>query len=154
MEFTFVIEGMPQLRAKAEALATDVRDGARRATYRATAMGERTARQLAPYRSGALQDSIEGTVEHTATGARGTVVADAPHAVFVEHGTRAHTIEARRAKALHWEDEGGEHFAPRVSHPGTEAQPFMKPARIVAEAVLRAEVLREVRAALQRFGGG
>lgn len=47
----------------------------------------------------------------------------------VEYGTRAHEIRPRNAKALHWVDsEGQDQFRRRVWHPGTQPQPYMRPA--------------------------
>lgn len=64
----------------------------------------------------------------------------APYAAAVEFGTGPHIIEPRKDRAeasgqlrtnphLRWKtDGGGEVFAKRVKHPGTTAQPFMRPA--------------------------
>ncbi len=45
---------------------------------------------------------------------------------FVEYGTRAHVIRPRTKKALWWPD--AQHPVKRVWHPGTKAQPFIRPA--------------------------
>lgn len=45
---------------------------------------------------------------------------------FVEYGTEPHVIEPRTKKALWW--PGARHPVKRVNHPGTPAQPFMRPA--------------------------
>lgn len=50
---------------------------------------------------------------------------DVPYAPFVLRDTRAHSIIARRARALHWVDPGGgHHFAKRVHHPGTRGYDY------------------------------
>jgi hypothetical protein len=62
-------------------------------------------------------------------------------AVYLEHGTKAHTIRARRARALRFAATSSGRrltgsprrgapvvFARSVRHPGTQAQPFMRPA--------------------------
>lgn len=62
-------------------------------------------------------------------------------AVYLEKGTRAHDIRARRARALRFAATSGGRrltgtprrgasvvFARSVRHPGTQAQPFMRPA--------------------------
>lgn len=55
--------------------------------------------------------------------------AHAPYAAYVELRTRPHTIRRRRAKALRWvEPSGRVRFAWKVRHPGTDAQPFLRPA--------------------------
>lgn len=50
------------------------------------------------------------------------------YAADVEFGTAPHTIIPVKKKALRWRDKSGKvHFAKRVNHPGTTAQPFMRP---------------------------
>lgn len=44
----------------------------------------------------------------------------------VEFGTRAHDIIPVRAKALSW--PGAQHPVKAVHHPGTQAEPFIRPA--------------------------
>lgn len=56
------------------------------------------------------------------------VGASASHAPDVEFGTDPHTIEADNAEALHFEWKGQEIFVTSVQHPGTEPQPYMRPA--------------------------
>jgi HK97 gp10 family phage protein len=58
---------------------------------------------------------------------RGTVITiSAPHWHFVEYGTRPHIIRPRTKKALWW--PGAAHPVSQVRHPGTQAQPFIRPA--------------------------
>jgi len=49
------------------------------------------------------------------------------YAPDVEYGTSAHVILPKTKKALHWGGDGGPVLA-KVNHPGTAAQPFMRPA--------------------------
>lgn len=56
------------------------------------------------------------------------VGASAGHAADVEFGTDPHVIEASDAEALHFEWKGQEIFVTSVQHPGTEPQPYMRPA--------------------------
>lgn len=70
------------------------------------------------------------------------------YAVFVEYGTKAHTITPNDADALNFEVGGSEVFAQRVEHPGTEPQPFMRTAaeetqRRIDEAVQGANTLED-----------
>ncbi|MFD9464376.1 HK97 gp10 family phage protein [Streptomyces sp. NPDC060027] len=44
----------------------------------------------------------------------------------VEFGSSPHVITPRNAKALYW--PGARHPVARVNHPGTPAQPFLRPA--------------------------
>lgn len=48
------------------------------------------------------------------------------HWAHVEYGTEPHLIEARYKKALWW--PGAHHPVRRVHHPGTPAQPYIRPA--------------------------
>ncbi|MER7814544.1 hypothetical protein [Streptomyces sp. NPDC096153] len=54
------------------------------------------------------------------------VGSDLPRAEWVENGTPPHVIRPRNAKALFW--PGAEHPYGQVNHPGTKAQPFLRPA--------------------------
>lgn len=79
---------------------------------------EADIRRNAPVDSGELVRSIRR---------RGTVITiDAPHWHFVEYGTRPHIIRPRVKRALWW--PGADHPVKRVYHPGTRAQPFIRPA--------------------------
>lgn len=67
---------------------------------------------------------------------------------FVEHGTKAHIIERRKADWLHWEPEPGDHhFAKRVRHPGTKPMPFMHFAYFKCERVIIRELELGIQAA-------
>lgn len=48
------------------------------------------------------------------------------HWADVEYGTNPHTIYPRTRKALWW--PGAKHPVSKVNHPGTPAQPFIRPA--------------------------
>jgi hypothetical protein len=52
-----------------------------------------------------------------------------PYPLYVEYGTRPHVIRPKRPDGtLHWVgNDGMSHFAKQVHHPGTRAQPFMRP---------------------------
>lgn len=82
------------------------------------------ARRYAPVDTGALRESIQ--VEHDAPG-RSRIAAYADYAAEVEYGTRPHVIEPDTKEALAWPGMVGGPYA-RVNHPGTEAQPFLRPA--------------------------
>lgn len=51
----------------------------------------------------------------------------APYWADVEYGTKPHMIYPVNAKALRWEGPSGPVFAKKVKHPGTKAQPFIRP---------------------------
>lgn len=58
---------------------------------------------------------------------RGVVIVGTDHWAAVEYGTPPHAIDSHGPWSLH-NDETGDYFGPHVWHPGTEAQPFMRPA--------------------------
>lgn len=60
----------------------------------------------------------------------------ADYAVDVEYGTDPHAIRADDAEYLHFEIDGEEIFIKEVDHPGTRAQPYMRPAAEVVRARL------------------
>lgn len=68
-------------------------------------------------------DSIEGTFDGGNLSV--VVAAGAAYGLFVEKGTRPHTIRPRHRKALRWPAEGGFVFARKVRHPGTKAMNFL-----------------------------
>lgn len=55
-----------------------------------------------------------------------TITIGTDHWHFVEYGTRPHIIRPRTKKALWW--PGARHPVKKVYHPGTKAQPFIRPA--------------------------
>lgn len=61
---------------------------------------------------------------------------DAPYAQFIEAGSRAHEIKARRARFLRFEQAGEVVFRKRVFHPGTRPARFMQSARDAAESLV------------------
>ncbi len=84
-----------------------------------------------PYDTGELHDTIR--TEYHATTGRVWVGTD--HWAPTEYGSEAHPIEARpradgRPGMLHfyWESEQRWVSTPRVRHPGTPEQPFIRPA--------------------------
>lgn len=90
-----------------------------------------------------LYKSIRPSVEAT----KAMVAATAPYAFYVENGTRAHAIVARKRKALRFVQNGEVVFRRRVWHPGTWPRPFMAEAqkkatplfsRLVSEAAAKA----------------
>jgi hypothetical protein len=74
--------------------------------------------RAAPVERGTLARSVQ---------VRGNrVYVTAPHWHFVEYGTRPHRIFAKAGSALWW--PGARHPVKMVRHPGTKAQPFIRPA--------------------------
>lgn len=92
-----------------------------------TFSAEGYAKQLAQVKTGRLRSSIQSRFEDG--GLTGIVEARAAHAAYVEYDTRPHIIRPKTAKMLRFKNRRGEWvFAKQVMHPGTKAQPFMRPA--------------------------
>lgn len=101
--------------------------------------GVQEAQYTVPRRTGNLRRTIRlGDVgrDHVSIKAGGS--RDVGYAAAVEFGSRAHDIVPVRAKVLAWGGprtlggrlrKGGKatHFARRVHHPGTRAQPYLGP---------------------------
>lgn len=81
------------------------------------------ARQYVPKRSGRLAESLRAEV-HGKVLRVGSL--DVNYATDVEMGTAPHVILPRNKKALHW--PGADHPVARVNHPGTQPQPYLRPA--------------------------
>lgn len=81
------------------------------------------ARNFVPKRTGRLLESLRAEVQ-------GKVLRvgslDVNYATDVELGTSPHVILPRNKKALYWPD--ADHPVARVNHPGTRAQPYLRPA--------------------------
>lgn len=81
------------------------------------------ARQFCPVDTGRLKDSLDAEVHDKVlrVGSR-----DVNYCLYVEYGTAPHVITPKNKKALYW--PGARHPVARVNHPGTNAQPFLRPA--------------------------
>ncbi|OYR66239.1 hypothetical protein DJ71_22120 [Halorubrum sp. E3] len=87
---------------------------------------EGTAKRIVSVDSGALRAGIEA--RRLSIGVW-VVGAKSDYADDVEFGTAPHVIEADQADALAFMGQDGELvFRQRVEHPGTPAQPFLRPA--------------------------
>lgn len=84
------------------------------------------ARRRCPVDTGRLRSSIVHRVEADARSTSVEVGSNVNYAADVEYGTAPHVIVPRNKKALFW--KGAAHPVAKVNHPGTRAQPFMRPA--------------------------
>lgn len=84
------------------------------------------AKGLAPVDTGHLKNS--GFAEQAGTDARVGFTAD--YSRYVEFGTAPHEISAKPGGFLRFAGRSGVVFARRVNHPGTRAQPFLRPAAL------------------------
>jgi HK97 gp10 family phage protein len=90
-------------------------------------------RDLALQVAGSIEDDMkdgapvdEGTLVGSIRRIGTTIRVSAEHWRHVEYGTRPHPITPRVKQALWW--PGASHPVAHVSHPGTPAQPFIRPA--------------------------
>lgn len=92
------------------------------------------AKLRVPDKTGILKGSIQSlppTGSFVGDTLEGVVAAGAPHALSAEDGTVPHVIRPKFRKALQFPMAGGKDgfgYAKKVNHPGTEAQPFLRPA--------------------------
>lgn len=76
--------------------------------------------------SGQLRSSIGWDIDTDRGDLVAEVSADTDYALFVEVGTRPHTIRSKGDYPLR--SRSGQVFGREVDHPGTEAQPYLRPA--------------------------
>jgi hypothetical protein len=81
------------------------------------------AQHLVPKKTSRLRDSLRAEV-HDKVLRVGSL--DCNYATYVEMGTSPHVIVPRNKKALYW--PGADHPVARVNHPGTQPQPYLRPA--------------------------
>lgn len=83
----------------------------------------REIQRRAPVDTGELLDSIDMTYVNMV----GTITVTAEHWPAVEYGTRPHVIRSHGDYSLR-NRETGQRFGKVVHHPGTPAQPYIRPA--------------------------
>lgn len=97
-----------------------------------TELGYQTDRVLDAVTEDVEGDIVRGAPVDTAELVRSVyrrghrVYVGTDHWHHVEYGTEPHVIEPRTKRALWW--PGAHHPVKKVQHPGTPAQPFMRPA--------------------------
>lgn len=107
----------------------------REATRRAANDMVNHAKSLAPVDTGRLRSSVVAIPQGGRWTFTVTIGTNVEYAADVEYGTAPHVIVPKDRKALWW--PGAAHPVARVNHPGTRAQPFMRPAVAMAETYLR-----------------
>lgn len=84
------------------------------------------ARRRAPVDTGRLRSSIVSRTEGGGRSLGYVIGSNVSYAAAVEYGTAPHVIKPKHKKALFW--PGATHPVAQVNHPGTRAQPFLRPA--------------------------
>lgn len=137
-----------EFMASIKRVEADMIAGAKQALGQSTAFAVSVAKGTPTFkdRTGQLRSSItrgQKSTWHT------FVKASAPHARFVEFGTKPHIIEARRGKTLRFVAAGGIFFRKRVHHPGTKPTHFMQTASDAGEHALERMIEEAINRALR-----
>lgn len=94
------------------------------------------ARRRAPVDTGRLRSSIVSRAEGSGRSVGYVIGSNVNYAAAVEYGTAPHVIKPKYKQALYW--PGAAHPVAQVNHPGTRAQPFLRPAIEMTEIFWRA----------------
>lgn len=146
------IVGGRELDALLQQLPVKIERNILRAAMRAGANEfKKAAKEGVPVDDGALKSSIRVTTRSK----NGTVYASlkaggrkAPHWHWVEFGTAAHKIKAKREHALSFSGV----TVTEVDHPGAKPKPFMRPAFDSASAAAIAAAAAKIRERLTKEG--
>lgn len=128
------LKGGPQLKARLRAIKESFKPIGREWADTTAKL----ARDKVPVRTGRLRKSIR---RKNASQRRATVVAHFT-AFFIDPGTKAHDIKARRAGSLVFEGRGGTIFAKKVHKRAYKGKPFRKEA--AREALRRNPMAEEL----------
>jgi HK97 gp10 family phage protein len=101
-------------------------DDVKRAVERTRIDVQNEARRRAPVDTGRLRSSIVSRAEGSGRTVGYVVGTNVNYAAAVEYGTAPHVIKPKYKQALYW--PGAAHPVAQVNHPGTRAQPFLRPA--------------------------
>lgn len=134
------IEGLNETIGKFQNVATQISSGSKDIVKRRTYATERDAKKNVLVDTGLLKRSIRS--EFKKNDLTGEVIVGAEHGIYVEKGTRPHTIEIKNSKVL---SDGKNIFGRKVKHPGTKAQPFLLPAYLDNQNKLKNDVKKFLR---------
>jgi HK97 gp10 family phage protein len=141
-------DGFEDFANEIEDLRDDLERAIDRGVERTAIQVERSAKQNAPVDTGNLRASLRFRQRALGSYAVGTNVEYAPD---VEFGTEPHVIEPDTKEALKFETEDGETvFASRVEHPGTPAQPYLRPALQEHESDIADNIQEEIERLVDR----
>ncbi|RMB85777.1 hypothetical protein CTZ28_12590 [Streptomyces shenzhenensis] len=113
-------------------------DDVKRAVDRTRVDVQNEARRRAAVDTGRLRSSIVSRAENRGRSVGYVVGTNVSYAADVEGGTEPHDIFPKNKQALYW--PGAAHPVAKVHHPGTPAQPFMRPAIELTEIFFRANL--------------
>jgi HK97 gp10 family phage protein len=157
---TVQVSGADKLQAKLNALGTTGRQVVADQLNIGAKLVETQAKKNAPFITGNLRKSIH-VLEPASAGSLTTIVeANANYAAVVEEGSRPHEIKPKNKNALRWKSTANFQmaghnlsfktmaFAMIVHHPGTKAQPYMKPAAEQIRPKILANITKAIAAEL------
>lgn len=113
-------------------------DDVARAVERTRLDVQNEARRRAPVDTGRLRSSIVSRAEGSGREVGYVIGSNVNYAAAVEYGTSPHVIKPKNKRALYW--PGAAHPVAQVNHPGTRAQPFLRPAIEMTEIFFRANL--------------
>lgn len=97
--------------------------------YQTATKAERVSKRLCPVDTGRLRSSINSGLGVDSKGLFSYFGTKVEYALDVEFGTSPYVIEVKNKKVLA-NKKDGIIFGKKVNHPGTKAQPFLRPAMI------------------------
>jgi phage gpG-like protein len=86
---------------------------------------EAEAKQKVKVKTGDLRRKITSETQHTSTSSKAKVGTNVEYAQALEEGSKPHAINY--SKPQHLNIEGRWVTVKKINHPGTKAQPFLKP---------------------------
>ena len=114
-------------------------------------VGFNHAVRVVPVDKGRLKDNMSRDVKREGKDIIAIVGNNTAYAKPVEFGSDPHIIRPKNKRALYW--EGAKHPWASVKHPGTKAQPYLRPALQVMKAQSKGILADAMRRALARIGG-
>lgn len=103
----------------------------------------KSARDIAPFKTGAYRASIDYDIKGDTLGGV-EVSAAVPYAAVIEFGSKPHTIMPRKGKHLRFEAGGQAVFARVVHHPGTKPRKILQQALEANQAQIQEILLKAV----------
>ena len=115
-----------------QVVGADITKIADKALQRTIAEADSICQQEAPVKTGNLRTSI----------CRVCLTSNAKYWRVIQYGSKAHTITGNPLLAWKGKEDGKMHFARKVNHPGTEANPFVTRTakRIVGENIIQLNI--------------
>jgi len=119
--------------------------------HRISRVGFNHAVRVVPVDTGRLKGSLAPSVKREGKDIVAIVGTNLEYAKPVEFGAGPHIIRPKNKRALMW--PGARHPVAWVMHPGTKAQPYLRPALQVMRAQSKGILADAMRKALTRIGG-